>query len=117
MPTDTPLASRIAAFNERLAVYATAKIGTMWCVYLFATLTVVPIFVPALDQPIQYISSAFLQLVFLPLIMVGTSVTGKQGEERAAQDHQVLLAQFEELKQMHADLHALLNTPVDTHHE
>jgi len=94
----------IVELNERIAAGATKAVGTMWCVYGFAFMTAVPFFVPSLDQPIQYVSSAFLQLIFLPLIMVGQAVLGKAGESRAQQDHEILLAQFEELKQMHKEL-------------
>jgi membrane protein implicated in regulation of membrane protease activity len=95
---------RIRKLNDSIAAALTLAIGTMWCVYLFVAVAVVPYFAPSWSTAIQYISSAFLQLVFLPLIMVGQSVLGRETEKRARQDHEVLLAQFEEMKAMHRDL-------------
>jgi hypothetical protein len=97
--------------NNWIAAKATKAVGTMWCVYIFAFLTVSPIFFPSISPIVQYVSSAFLQLIFLPLIMVGQSVLGKEGELRAQQDHEVLLAEFKELKELHHEVRSQKKCP------
>ena len=94
------LAYKIRKINESIAAACTSAIGTMWCVYLFVGLTMLPLFFPSTDREIQYISSAFLQLVFLPLIMVGQSVLNKESEKRARQDHQMILDELKEIREI-----------------
>jgi len=96
------------AFNEAVARRATLMVGTMWCVYAFALLVLIPLFVPSSQMVIMYVSSSFLQLILLPLIMVGQSVLSRKAEERAESDHFTLLDEFEIIKDMHKELHELL---------
>ncbi len=98
---------RIEQFNDVVAVTATERIGTMWCVYAFTALVVIPLFVPAVQTSVMYFSSSFLQLIFLPLIMVGNKVMGRTAEQRAAQDHETLMAELAEIKELHAKVDAL----------
>lgn len=89
----------------------------MWAFWLFAIWAFLPL-IPALSQykeTILYISSGFVQLVALPLIMVGQEILGRSSEKRSETDHQVLNEQFEkikelieELKDLHQDTHKLL---------
>lgn len=90
--------------NDALAVTATKQIGTMWCVYLFIAVALVPTVAPSLESAVQYTSSSFLQLVFLPLIMVGQEVMGRKTEKRAQQDHKALLEALKRLEDIHTDL-------------
>jgi hypothetical protein len=98
----------IKQLNEAIARRITLAVGTMWCVYAFAILVLVPLFVPASQMVIMYISSSFLQLVLLPLIMVGQDVLNRKSEQRAEADHSMLIQQLNELKDMHHDLHNLI---------
>ena len=59
-----------------------------------------PLFFPSIDREIQYISSAFLQLVFLPLIMVGQSVLNKESEKMAKEDHQMIMNELKEIREI-----------------
>ena len=101
------LKSKIQKINDTIALKATLLIGTMWCVYSFIIFALIPLFLPATNTIIQYVSSAFLQLIFLPLIMVGQDVMSRKAEERAQQDHEMIMAEFEEIKRMHKELHAI----------
>jgi hypothetical protein len=94
------LAYKIRKINESIAAACTTAIGTMWCVYLFVGLTMLPLFFPSIDREIQYISSAFLQLVFLPLIMVGQSVLNKESEKMAKEDHQMIMNELKEIREI-----------------
>jgi len=98
------IAKNIKKINEIIALKSTMLIGTMWCVYLFIILAIVPIFVPSANTIVQYISSAFLQLVFLPLIMVGQDVMGRNTEKRAKKDHEMIMQELKLLKEMHENV-------------
>lgn len=89
-------------WNELVAIKATLAMSTVWTVYLFLGLSVLPLLVPSTMSAIQYISSAVLQLVALPLIMVGQNILGRASELRAAEDHQRLLEILKDIKQLHA---------------
>lgn len=66
---------RMRHFNDWLADHITRAVGTMWAAYVFAVLTLVSL--PAVIATgsivvfIQWVGSVFLQLVLLPIIMVG----------------------------------------------
>lgn len=95
-------------FNDWAAGKITSTVGSMWCAYFFTLLVVIPFYIPSLTVPVQYFSSAFLQLVLLPIIMVGGAVLSKNSEARAQQDHEALMLEVAELKEMHEDLHRVL---------
>ncbi len=79
--------------NERIAQWLTRVVGTMWCAYGFLALATVPIVVPAWTPVVQFISSGVLQLVLLPVIMVGQAVQNRSADRREA----LLLKLVEEL--------------------
>lgn len=86
----------VGAFNARLAVFITHKVGTMWAAYLFALLSIIslPAAVASGDTIIiiAWVSQAFLQLVLLPVIMVGQRVISTAQDARAETDHDTLSA-------------------------
>jgi len=100
----------IKTINELIAKYITLMVGTMWCVYAFAILVIIPLFFPATQTIVMYISSSFLQLILLPLIMVGQDILNRKSEKRAEEDHETLLEELSEIKELHKDLHTLINT-------
>ena len=99
---------KINNVNNTIALKTTAMISTMWCVYAFAILVAIPLFLPLISPIIQYVSSAFLQLTFLPLILVGQSLLSQKSEDRAEQDHLMIMSEFAEVKEMHAELTTIL---------
>jgi uncharacterized membrane protein len=67
------------SFNERIALRITVIVGSMWCAYLFALIAFVG-FPFKGGTPLEYVlwlSSEFLQLVLLPIIIVGQNVQAK----------------------------------------
>ncbi len=96
-------------FNGTLAKWITEGVGTMWCAYAFAALSLV-----ALPQAIkggalpivQWISQTFLQLVLLSVIMVGQQVISAASDERAAQTYLDAEAILHEQQQIQAHLAA-----------
>lgn len=83
--------------NDRVALFVTNAVGTMWCAYLFALLALIslPSVIASLPtqgpQPlISWIAQTFLQLVLLSVIMVGQRVQQESTDQRAAADHDLL---------------------------
>ncbi len=82
--------------NTRLAVAITKAVGSMWCAYLFALIALISL--PAAlhsGDPIiivSWIAQTFLQLVLLPIIIVGQNVQAAADDARAESDHKTLLA-------------------------
>ena len=73
--------------NSKFGLKVTMAIGTMWAAYLF---TIIALF--ALPSAIQqgtyfviiWLSSSFLQLVFLPIIIVGQNIQSQASDARSA---------------------------------
>jgi hypothetical protein len=92
-------ASAVGQFNSRIAVLITKSVGTMWAAYVFALLALIS-FPQALlafvrgdtVTGISWISQAFLQLVLLPIILVGQNVISASQDARAEADHETLVA-------------------------
>jgi hypothetical protein len=81
----------IKRFNDWIALNLTLATGTMWCVYLFTIIAVAPLVFPTLEAICMYISTTILQLILLPLIMVGTNILSQKSELRAQQDHEAVM--------------------------
>ena len=82
--------------NTRLAVGITKVVGSMWCAYLFALLALIslPAAIGTHDPIIivAWVAQTFLQLVLLPIIIVGQNVQAAASDARAEGDHKTLLA-------------------------
>jgi hypothetical protein len=107
--------SAVARFNTRAAVLVTRTVGTMYCAYLFALIAFYGLPTAVKGGPsalVLWVSSEFLQLVLLPVIIVGAAVlagatdrmakrqfddvellvheNGEQAAHLAAQDEKIL---------------------------
>ncbi len=84
-------------FNSRLAVWITKSVGTMWAAYVFMFIALVS-FPQALTAflhgdtviGVSWLSQSFLQLVLLPIILVGQNVISASQDARAEADHETL---------------------------
>ncbi len=82
--------------NARLAVLVTKSVGTMYCAYVFTLIAFIAL--PSAIQQgsptvlINWLSSNFLQLVLLPIIIVGQNVISTAQDARAEADHETLTA-------------------------
>ena len=65
----------------------TMLVGSIWAFYAFFIFGLTPILWPEYETQILYWSN-FLQLVFLPVITVGTAIMNRDSERRAIEDHQ-----------------------------
>jgi len=91
--------SPIGQFNSRLAVLITKSVGTMWAAYVFALLALISLpqalmaFVRGdTVTGVSWLSQSFLQLVLLPIILVGQNVISASQDARAEADHETLTA-------------------------
>ena len=96
--------SWIVRFNARFGLWITVIVGTMWCAYLFTLIALV-----ALPDAIKggayttvvWLSSSFLQLVLLPIIIVGQNIQAKAADKRAEgtyKDAEAVLKEAEEIQ-------------------
>jgi Na+-driven multidrug efflux pump len=87
MPRGHPL----ARLNTRLGLAITVAVGSMWCAYLFTALAFVS-FPSAIKTHnkiviVGWIAQTFLQLVLLPIIIVGQNVQAAASDKRAEQTY------------------------------
>lgn len=94
MHKDVHGAGRSGSFNTWLAVAITSRVGTMWAAYAFAAVALVslPAALTSHDSIIivAWLAQTFLQLVLLPIIMVGQRVISVSQDQRAETDHEIL---------------------------
>ena len=74
------------SLNDRIALRIMALVGNMFAFYAFCILALIPLLFPQLLAQVQFVSSGFLQLVLLPLIIVGQGLLGRHAEARAEED-------------------------------
>jgi hypothetical protein len=75
----------VVRLNARVGLGITLAVGTMWCAYIFAAIALIslPDNVSSTQNLILWISSSFLQLVLLPVIIVGQNIQAKAADKRA----------------------------------
>ncbi len=93
-----------ARFNSRFGLRVTLVVGTMWCAYVF---TIIALFAlpSAIHQGVYYVivwlSSSFLQLVLLPVIIVGQNIQAAAADKRSEEtykDAEAVLKEAEEIQ-------------------
>jgi hypothetical protein len=97
-------------FNSRLALLITTGVGTMITAYIFAAIALLSL--PSALQSgnltiiVAWISSNFLQLVLLPIIIVGQNLQARASDKRAADTYKDAEAIFHLAHniQMHLDV-------------
>ena len=94
---------RIVSGNEKLAVTVTLLVGTMAFFYLCNVLVIIPLLIPAALPTVQFISSGWLQLILLPVLLIGQNILSDRQkrdadakhalqEQRALEDHEHMVA-------------------------
>jgi hypothetical protein len=97
-------------FNTWLAVHITKTVGSMWIAYLFACIALISL--PAAIRSgdviviVSWIAQTFLQLVLLPIIIVGQNVIQAANDARAEADHETLAA----VHRLTVDIHSINET-------
>jgi len=100
-------------FNKKLATIVTNIVGTMWCAYAFTLLAIVSLpdaIHSGVAALVSWTAQTFLQLVLLSIIMVGQSVNSEKAEKRAEEDHAMIMQELSELKDIHVDIHDILQS-------
>ena len=97
-------------FNGKLGLLVTTIVGTMWAAYLFTLVALVSL-PSAIDSGntiiiISWIAQTFLQLVLLPIIIVGQNIQGKTADKRSEQTYKDAEAILHECMQIQAHLSA-----------
>jgi hypothetical protein len=94
--------------NERIGLAVTKRVGTMWAAYAFFGLTLVSL--PAALSSgnviviVSWVAQTFLQLVLLPIIIVGQNIQAKSSDDRAIATYEDAGAILEESKEIQAHL-------------
>lgn len=95
-----------AGINTRLAVALTKGVGTMWTAYTFVVLAVIGLFAilgllsPIVALLVAWTSQTFLQLVFLPIIMVGQNVLGRKQELQADEQFRTTMSTYHDIEEI-----------------
>jgi hypothetical protein len=103
-------ATGIRKFNRKLGLGITLAVGTMWAAYLFTALALVSlssaISSGSLIIIVAWIAQTFLQLVLLPIIIVGQNIQANAADARSAATYKDATAILAEAKQIQAHLAA-----------
>lgn len=106
-PAEAEKARKIG-LNERIGLWVTRRVGTMWAAYLFFGLSLVSL--PAAIASgneiviVSWIAQTFLQLVLLPIIIVGQNIQAAASEDRAIATYEDAGAILEEAKEIQVHL-------------
>jgi hypothetical protein len=84
-----PTGNAVQRFNAKFGLKVTLVVGTMWCAYAFTLLALIslPSAIKSGDKIIivAWIAQTFLQLVLLPIIIVGQNQQAAAADKRAEQ--------------------------------
>jgi hypothetical protein len=91
-------------FNAKFGLKITLVVGTMWCAYLFSVIALFAL-PSAIKQGTYFVvvwmSSSFLQLVLLPIIIVGQNIQAASADKRSEdtyKDAEAVLKEAEEIQ-------------------
>ena len=94
----------VVRFNARFGLRITLVIGTMWAAYIFTILALLAL-PSAIKQGtyfvVVWLSSSFLQLVLLPIIIVGQNIQAAAADKRSEEtykDAEAVLKESEEIQ-------------------
>lgn len=95
-----------AGFNTKLAVLLTKTVGTMPTAYLFVLLAIIgllgilSIIPPIVALLVAWTSQTLIQLVLLPVIMVGQNVLSHKQEIQSGETFQTTMKSFHDIEQL-----------------
>jgi len=95
-----------AGINTRIAVGLTQSVGTMWAAYSFAVLSIIGLLAilgvlsPKVALLVAWASQTFIQLVMLPIIMVGQNVLGRKSELQADEAFNTTQKSYHDLEEV-----------------
>jgi hypothetical protein len=92
--------------NGRIGLRITLLVGTMWTAYIFTLIALISL--PSAVRShnaiiiVAWIAQTFLQLVLLPIIIVGQNIQAKASDERANgtyQDAEAIMHEAQQIQQ------------------
>ena len=95
-------------FTQRIASFITDKVGTFGCFVFFAVLACFSL--PAVIQSgstiiwVSWITQSFLQLVLLPLIMIGQSLQSRHSEHIAEASYKNMLDMHKHIDEIYVKI-------------
>lgn len=98
------------SLNDKIGLFITKSLGTMWAAYVFMALALVSL--PAAIASgnelviVAWIAQTFLQLVLLPVIIVGQNIQAASADAMAVATYEDATALLEEAKQLQKHLAA-----------
>ncbi|HEY3811017.1 MAG TPA: hypothetical protein VGL49_06250 [Acidimicrobiales bacterium] len=99
---------RLGKLNAKVGLKVTVIVGTTWCAYLFTVIALVgaPSAFKSGDSLIiiAWIAQTFLQLVLLPIIIVGQNARAAAADARSQATYDDAAAVLEEAKQIQVHL-------------
>jgi hypothetical protein len=103
-----PHDTRWQRINAAIGLRITVLVGTMLCAYVFAAIALIslPENVHTTQALILWISSSFLQLVLLPIIIVGQNIQAKASDKRSEDTYNDAAAILHEALQIQHHLEA-----------
>jgi uncharacterized membrane protein len=84
--------------TDKLALFITTKVGTMGFFYSCLILVTLPLIFSWAMPTVQYLSSGYLQLILLPLILVGQNLQSRHAELRAQHDYETNIKAEKEIE-------------------
>ncbi|NDH65639.1 MAG: hypothetical protein EBY26_04605 [Microbacteriaceae bacterium] len=94
--------------NDAIGLAITRRVGTMWAAYIFFALTLISL--PAALSSgntlviVGWVAQTFLQLVLLPIIIVGQNLQAKDSEKRAIATYEDAGAILDEAREIQSHL-------------
>lgn len=96
--------------NGKIGLAITKSVGTMWAAYVFFALSLIslPAAIASGDTLVivAWIAQTFLQLVLLPIIIVGQNIQAAAADARAIATYEDATAILEEAKEIQSHLAA-----------
>jgi hypothetical protein len=94
--------------NGHIGLFVTTVVGTMWCAYVFTIIALVSL-PDAIKSGqsiviVAWIAQTFLQLVLLPIIIVGQNIQAKTADKRAESTYKDSEAVLHEALQIQSHL-------------
>jgi hypothetical protein len=103
-----PTHAQVTGLNNRIGLWITKKVGTMWAAYLFAGLALIslPSVLASGDIRVivDWVAQTLLQLVLVSVIIVGQNQQTAQAEIRAEATYKDATALLHEVKQLQLHL-------------
>lgn len=96
------------SINDRIGLAITKRVGSMWAAYVFALISLVSLPAAIASQSsiiiVAWVAQTFLQLVLLPIIIVGQNIQARAADDRAIATYQDADAILHDTKQIQLHL-------------